>query len=78
MMNEKSTYRYLEEKNGRGLFIYTDCCNNRMYNVNNDPKVYHGKLCPKCFMNNKKVTLYLRGTEEGKKIIKEAERKEEK
>jgi hypothetical protein len=30
---------------------------------------YHGKLCPKCFLNNKSVTLYLRGTPDGIRVF---------
>lgn len=69
MMKKESTYRYLPENSGRGMFFYTDCCENRMYSVNRDPMTYHGKLCPKCFWNNKLVTLYLRGTEDGIRVF---------
>lgn len=65
----ESTYRYTEEAHGHGTFFYTDCCNNRMYSVNNDPMHYHGKLCPRCFMDNKYVTLYMRGTEDGIRVF---------
>ena len=76
MTLEESTYRYLPEKRGRGMFFYTDCCKNRMYSVNNDSLMYHGKLCPKCFWNNKYVTLYLRGTEDGVRVFNKCEGKE--
>ena len=76
MTFEESTYRYLPEKNGHGMFFYTDCCENRMYSVNNNPLAYHGKLCPKCFWNNKLVTLYLRGTEDGIRVFNKLEGKE--
>ena len=71
MTREEATYQYLEEKNDNGLFFYTDCCKNRMYSISNDVMRYHGRLCPKCFWHNKYVTLYLRGTEEGKRVFNE-------
>lgn len=71
MTKEESTYQYLNEKNGQGIFFHTDCCHNWMYSVNNDPMLYHGKLCPQCFWNNKSVTLYLRGTDEGIRVFNE-------
>ena len=71
MTHEESTYQYLEEQHGHGTFFYTDCCHNRMYSINNDPMLYHGKLCPKCFWKGKYVTLYLRGTDEGIRVFKE-------
>lgn len=69
MERSEATYQYTEEKNGNGMFFYTDCCGNRMYSVNNDPMTYHECLCPKCFWNNKYVTLYLRGTPEGIRVF---------
>lgn len=69
MTIEEATYQYLEEAHGNGMFFYTDCCGNRMYNINKDPMTYHGKLCPKCFWKGKSVTLYLRGTEEGIRVF---------
>ena len=65
----ESTYRYLQEANGHGIFVQTDCCCSRMYSVSNDPMHYHGRLCPRCFMKNRYVTLYLRGTEEGIRVF---------
>ena len=65
----ESTYRYLQEAHGHGIFVQTDCCNNRMYSVSNDPMCFNGRLCPKCFMKNKYVTLYLRGTDEGIRVF---------
>lgn len=65
----ESTYRHLQEAHERGMFFYTDCCNNRMYSVSNDPMRYHGRLCPRCFMNNKYVTLYMRDTEDGVRVF---------
>ena len=67
----KSTYRYLQEANGQGIFAQTDCCNSKMYIVDNDPMRFHGRLCPKCFMKNKYVTLYLRGTAEGIRVFEQ-------
>ncbi len=67
--HEESKYRYTQEANGHGIFVQTDCCNSRMYSVDNDPMRYHGRLCPRCFMNNKYVTLYMRGTEEGVRVF---------
>ena len=69
MEKVEATYQYLEEKNGIGMFFYTSCCGNRMYSVSNNPMFYHGKLCPKCFLNNKSVTLYLRGTPDGIRVF---------
>ena len=65
----ESTYRYLQEANGHGIFVQTDCCDSRMYCVSNDPMRYHGRLCPRCFMKNRYVTLYMRGTEEGIRVF---------
>ncbi len=69
----EATYQYLPEIHGCGMFFYTDCCHNQMYSVNNDPLTYHGKLCPKCFWENRLVTLYLRGTEEANRVFTERE-----
>ena len=69
MEKAEATYQYLEEKNGIGMFFYTSCCGNRMYSVSNNPMFYHGKLCPKCLLNNKSVTLYLRGTPDGIRVF---------
>lgn len=63
-----ATYQYIPEKNGKGTFYYPDCCGHRMYSVNG-PEAYHGCLCPKCFMNGKMTTLYLRGTDEANEVI---------
>ena len=71
--HEGSTYRYLQEANGHGIFVQTDCCDNRMYSVSNDPMRYHGRLCPKCFMKNRYVTLYMRGTADGIRVFNERE-----
>ena len=76
MENSEATYQYREEKYGRGMFFYTDCCGNRMYSVDNNPMKYHGCLCPKCFLDNKHVTLYLRGTPEGIRVFEERIKKE--
>ena len=65
----ESTYRYIQEASGHGIFVQTDCCNGRMYSVDNDPMRFHGRLCPKCFMKNKYVTLYLRGTDDGIRVF---------
>ena len=40
-----------------------------MYSIDNNPMKYHGCLCPKCFLDNKYVTLYLRGTPEGIRVL---------
>lgn len=66
-----ATYQATNEKHGKGTFFFTDCCGNRMYSVNNDWMLYHGKLCPKCMMEGKMVTLYMRGTDEADKVIEE-------
>lgn len=68
MEKAEATYQYCEEIHGRGMFFYTSCCGNRMYSVRNDPMTYHGCLCPKCFQNNKLVTLYLQGTSDGIRV----------
>lgn len=71
MEKSEATYQYREEKYGRGMFFYTDCCRNSMYSVKNNPMLYHGCLCPKCFWEGKHVTLYLRGTPEGIRVFEE-------
>ena len=62
------TYQVAEECHGNGTFFFTDC-GNRMYSIQNNPMLYHGKLCPKCLMEGKSVTLYLRGTDESNKYV---------
>ena len=57
------TYRFTPSSDGKGTFYYTDC-GNRIYVAGRNPMRLHGRLCPKCFMQNKYVTLYLRGTKE--------------
>ena len=69
MEKKEATYQYLEEAHGHGMFFYTSCCGNRMYSVSNDPMLYHGKLCPRCFWKDKYVTLYLRGTPDGIRVF---------
>ena len=71
MIRGEATYQYLGEAHGNGTFFYTDCCHNRMYSIKNNPMAYHGCLCPRCFWKNKYITLYLRGTEEGIRVLKE-------
>ena len=70
MENLEATYQYLNEAHGEGMFFYTSCCGNRMYSVQNDPMLYHGKLCPRCFWHGKSVVLYLRGTPDGIRVAK--------
>lgn len=55
---EYALYQVTPEKHNRGTYFYTSCCNNMMYNINNEPMLYHGKLCPKCLNKNRTVTLY--------------------
>ena len=62
------TYQTTPEKNGKGTFFFTDC-GNRMYHISNDPMKYHGYLCPKCFMQGKQVTLYIRGSKEAEEYL---------
>ena len=62
------TYVYRGTWLNDGTFFYTDC-GNRMFSVKNDPMAYHGKLCPKCLMENKIVTLFIRGSEEAQKYV---------
>ena len=50
MKGEEATYQYTNEVHGNGMFFYTDCCGNQMYTPFNDKMTYHGKLCPKCFL----------------------------
>lgn len=64
------TYRIAPSVSGEGIFFITDC-GNQMYSAGNDHMRYHGKLCPKCFLENKYVTLYIRGSEEANKIMDE-------
>ena len=71
METAEATYEYLREVHGNGMFFFTNCCGNRMYNPDNNPMKYHGCLCPKCFLNNKLVTLYLRGTPDGIRVESE-------
>lgn len=73
----KATYQYLEEAHGEGMFFYTDCCNNRMYSIDNDIMRYHWCLCPKCFWEGKTTVLYLRGTKEADEVMRERDRREE-
>ncbi len=76
MKRSEATYQYLEEEHGEGMFFYTDCCGNRMFDVNVDPMWYHGKLCPRCFWHGKTVTLYLRGTEDGIRVFNQNNKEE--
>lgn len=69
MEKKEAIYYYVEEANGNGMFFYTTCCGSRMYSVKNDPMAYHGCLCPKCSWQNRSVTLYLRGTPEGIRVL---------
>ena len=71
MLKNKATYQYVEETHGRGMFFFTDCCNNRMYDIRNNPMLYHGCLCPGCLYKGNKTVLYLRGTEEANRVIEE-------
>lgn len=64
------TYQTTPEAHGKGTFFFTDC-GNRMYSIENDPMLYHRKLCPKCFWRGKWVVLYIRGSEEANAIMKE-------
>lgn len=59
---EIETYRTTPEKHGNGTYFFTDC-GNVIYSVNSK-MAYHGKLCPKCLLNGKQVTLYIRGSKE--------------
>ena len=65
-MKKAETYFTVETEDGRGLNYITEC-GNEMYHIGNNPMTYHGCLCPKCFWKNKKVTLYLEGTDEANK-----------
>lgn len=69
MEKAEATYQYLEEAHGNGMFFYTSCCGNIMYSVDSDPMKYHGVLCPRCFWHTKLVTLYLRGTPDGRRVF---------
>ena len=69
MRQFEATYQTTPEAHGNGKFYYTDCCNNRMYSVDDDDMKYHGCLCPKCFWAGKTVTLYLRGTPEANEVF---------
>lgn len=64
-----ATYQTTPCVSGKGTFYFTDCCHNTMYSVR-DEMAYHEKLCPRCFMNGKYVTLYLRGTKEANEVIR--------
>ncbi len=41
------TYQASPEIHGDGTFYLTDC-GNKMYNIQNDDMLYHGKYCPRC------------------------------
>lgn len=69
MERKEATYQY-REAHGNGMFFYTDCCGNRIYSVDKNPMKYHGCLCPKCYWQGKSTTLYLRGTEDGIRVLK--------
>ena len=59
---EIETYRVTPEKNGNGIYFFTDC-GNRMYSTKGE-MAYHGRLCPACLWKGKLVTLYIRGSKE--------------
>ena len=61
------TYRVTPEIHGNGTYFFTDC-GHRMYSIR-DKMAYHGCLCPACFLKGKRVTLYIRGSEEANKIM---------
>lgn len=63
-VEKAETYTVREAKYGNGTFYYTDC-GNRMYSIRGK-LAYHRKLCPKCFMKGKYVTLYARGSKEAR------------
>jgi hypothetical protein len=65
---QEATYHAEPKKNGRGMFYFTDCCNNKMFSIFQNPLKYHGCLCPKCYYHNKITVLYLQGTEEAGRI----------
>lgn len=68
---EYATYQTTPSKNGKGTFYFVDCCNYWIYSVKGQ-MAYHGCLCPKCFnLNHKMTTLYLRGTNEANKVMKD-------
>lgn len=69
MKEGKATYTTREEAHGKGMFFYTRCCGNRMYSVRNDPMLYHGAYCPKCYWEGKNIILYMTDTEEAKDIL---------
>lgn len=64
-------YQPIPEKHGMGMYFYTSCCRNKMYNINNNENLYHGYLCPKCNMNGKWVTLYKVNSKEAEEKRKE-------
>lgn len=79
MEMDEATYITETGKPGRGIYFYTDCCHNQMFHIGNDPMIYHGCLCPKCYnLHNKRTVLYLRGTEEANRVLhKRVENEEE-
>ena len=69
MRTYEATYQATPEKHGNGTFFITDCCGNQMYYTGMNPMKYHGCLCPRCFWNGVHTTLYLRGTQDAKRVI---------
>ena len=63
------TYQTTPEVSGNGTYFFTDC-GHRMYSVR-DKMAYHGCLCPACFCKGKMTTLYIRGSKEANRIMKE-------
>lgn len=65
-----ATYATSSEKNGHGTFYFTDC-GHRLFDISRGPEAYHGYLCPGCLCKGIQTTLYMRGSEEAKKILNE-------
>ena len=72
METKYALYQPVEAKHGKGIFFYTSCCNNRMYDITGNENRYHGVLCPKCNnINNIQCILYKAGSKEAEQKRKE-------
>ena len=61
-------YHVTESTNGKGTFYYPSCCKYWIYSVKGE-MAYHRKLCPKCYAEGRKTTLFLAGTKEAIKLV---------
>lgn len=64
-----ATYQTTPSINGEGTFFFTDC-EHQMYSIKG-PYAYHDKLCSGCMCKGVQTVLYIRGSKEANKIMKE-------